>query len=229
MWVKGAIEKLLGLVFEATCPLCQRSTTQAFCLDCQRQVQRCQLATAEQYQPTPLPVFAWGSYSGALKRTIAALKYDNHPELARPLGHWMAQAWSASTVRTEQAIVVPIPMHPDKQQKRGFNQAELLAQGFCELTGLPLESLGLRRVRATEAQFTLSANQRQKNLADAFTPGSPLLKRPPAHPILIVDDIYTTGATLHSAVQTLRRRGIRVQGAIVLARAEKGERRGDEC
>jgi ComF family protein len=227
MWVKATIGKLLGLVFEATCPLCQRSTAQAFCLDCQRQVQRCQLTVAEQYQPTPLPLFAWGSYGGALKRTIAALKYENHPELARPLAHWMAQAWLASPVRTERAIVVPIPMHPDKKRKRGFNQAELLAQGFCDLTGLPLEPLGLERVRATEAQFKLSTNQRQENLADAFTPGSSLLRRPPAHSILLLDDIYTTGATLQSAAQTLRRRGIRVQGAIVLARAAMGRGEGE--
>jgi ComF family protein len=218
MWAKTLVANLLGLVFKTACPLCQRPTSQNFCLYCQRQLQQCQLSVVQQYQLSPLPVFAWGSYNGALKRAIAALKYNNHPELARPLGHWLANAWLASSMRTESAIVVPIPMYPDKKRQRGFNQAELLAASFCELTRLPLEPLGLERVRATEAQFKLSSRKREENLADAFTPGSALLRRPPVHPILLLDDIYTTGATIRSAIQTLRQRGIRVHGVVVLAR-----------
>jgi predicted amidophosphoribosyltransferase len=142
MWAKTLVANLLGLVFKTACPLCQRPTSQNFCLYCQRQLQQCQLSVVQQYQLSPLPVFAWGSYNGALKRAIAALKYNNHPELARPLGHWLANAWLASSMRTESAIVVPIPMYPDKKRQRGFNQAELLAASFCELTRLPLEPLG---------------------------------------------------------------------------------------
>jgi ComF family protein len=216
---------LLDLLLQAQCPLCHRTTGTTFCQDCQRQVQRCQFSNAVWLQQEQLPVFAWGRYSGALRRTIAAFKYDNKPHLARPLGHWLACSWLEATKDAATVTVVPIPMHPTKQQQRGFNQADLLAEHFCEQTRLPLQKQGLSRSRETTAQFQLSSSDREHNLADAFSLGDAFRKRPPHSPVLLLDDIYTTGATARSAAQTLRRHGIRVQGLIVLARAalEKDE------
>jgi predicted amidophosphoribosyltransferase len=102
-------------------------------------------------------------------------------------------------------------------QKRGFNQAELIAQSFCEITGYKKQQQGLERVRATEAQFSLSVSQREQNLADAFVVGKSLLQHPSASPVLLVDDIYTTGATVRSAAQSLRLQGIQVYGVIAIA------------
>jgi ComF family protein len=220
------LRSLLDLVFESACPLCQRSTEGVFCLDCQRQIQRCQLPPgrewqAGQWQAGQPEVFAWGSYSGALKRAIAALKYENHPSSARPLGHWLAQAWLAANPAPPKLTVVPIPLHADKLQQRGFNQAALLAESFCEMTHLPLERQGLERQRTTEAQFGLSAEQREQNLVGAFNLGKGFLNQPPDNPVLLLDDIYTSGATARSAIQTLRRHGIRVKGIVALARAVK--------
>lgn len=215
-----SLNQLVNLVAESPCPLCQRSSPQAFCLDCQRQLRQCQLATPACNPSGKMPVFAWGQYSGGLKRAIAAMKYHNQPHLANPLGLWMAQAWQ-ETQQPREAIIVPIPMHSAKQQERGFNQAELLAKCFCSTVGLPLELQGLQRVRATEAQFRLSMMERQQNLKDAFSVGKAFLKRLPSRPVLLLDDIYTTGTTAHSAAQTLRSHGIRVQGIIVLAIAVK--------
>ncbi|UBF25344.1 hypothetical protein K9N68_27640 [Kovacikia minuta CCNUW1] len=84
---------LLNLVVEGKCSLCGRSTAEEFCLDCQRQVQRCQLHHTHEAELEQPSVFAWGHYSGGLKRAIAALKYENQPQLARPLGHWLAHTW----------------------------------------------------------------------------------------------------------------------------------------
>lgn len=214
---------LLNLLLQAPCPLCQRMTGAAFCQDCQRQVQRCQFSDTSWLQEDQLPVFAWGRYSGALRRTIAAFKYENRPHLARPLGEWLALAWLNATRQATALTVVPIPMHPTKQQQRGFNQADLLAEYFCEQTRLPLQQ-GLSRSHETTAQFELSASDREQNLADAFSLGNAFHKRPPTGAVLLLDDIYTTGATARSAAQTLRRHGIRVQGLIVLARAEREAR-----
>lgn len=213
----------LGICLESPCPLCQRSTAQPFCPDCQRQITHCQLPTAEQFTPlesSSLIITAWGRYQGSLKRAIAALKYDNHPELARLLGHWLAQAWlTHAPTHTPKLTVVPIPLHIDKYQTRGFNQAELLAEHFCDFTGLPLSRHGLVRSRSTEAQFQLSASDRAQNLADAFSLGSAWIKQPPTGSVLLLDDIYTTGATARSAARTLRRHRIRVYGIAALAKA----------
>lgn len=210
---------LADLLLQSPCPLCQRVSTAAFCRDCLRQIQRCQFAEPTWEHQAQLPVFAWGCYSDALRRAIAAFKYNNQPQLARLFGQWLADVWFSTTPRATDAIVVPIPMHVRKRQQRGFNQAELLAEHFCDRTQLPLQRHGLERSRETTAQFQLSASDRAQNLADAFSLGTAFRNRPPTKAVLLLDDIYTTGATARSAAQTLRRHGIRVQGLIVLARA----------
>jgi ComF family protein len=225
MKIGKVLTRLLGTFLESSCPLCGRSQPQHFCVDCERQVRRCQMTRDRLHcsQRGHLSVYAWGRYGGALKRAIAALKYENHPDLAEPLGDWMAEAWRSAQPNPSQAIVVPIPMHDHKKRDRGFNQADLLAKSFCAGTRLPLATNGLSRIRATEAQFGLSAGDRQKNVQDAFTLGKAFRQNPPASPILLLDDIYTTGATAQSAAKVLRQQGIRVQGILVLAQAITGQ------
>lgn len=219
----------LDLFLKSECPLCHRSTVNQLCRDCQNQIQSCQLAQKHAFWHPPLPLFAWGAYGCALKRSIAALKYENQPQLALPLGQWLAQAWVDSPYHRQKAIVVPIPMHPDKQRRRGYNQAELLARSFCELTGLPLRSQGLARIRATEAQFGLNLENRQQNLQDAMRLGLELQQRPPSRPVILLDDIYTTGATVAAAIAALSQSNIPVAGVITLARSVKHqEKRSDE-
>jgi ComF family protein len=214
-WARS-LKSWLDIFLESKCPLCERSTSGVMCPTCQRQLQQCQLA--QPHQPVSLPVLAWGKYDGALKRAIASLKYENHPELARPLGQWLAQSWLGAKLPIKNSItVVPIPMHPDKIAQRGFNQAELIAQSFCETTGLPLKRHGLARIQATEAQFSLSPQAREQNLEGAFALGKDFLRQRPAGIVLLLDDIYTTGATVRSAAQVLRRQQISVWGVGAVA------------
>src|SRR4028119_1401979 len=210
---------LLALFLKSKCPLCDRPTEVELCEYCQRQLLRCQLKNPSNFWQGELPVFVWGTYGSVLKRAIASLKYENQPQLARPLGHCLGQTWlkSPAATRAQKLTVVPIPLHPTKLQQRGYNQAELIAQSFCEITGYKQQPFGLERVQATEAQFGLSAQQREQNLADAFAIGKSFHKQLPTSPVLLLDDIYTTGSTVSSAAQTLRRQGIRVYGVVAIA------------
>ncbi|HBE50731.1 MAG TPA: ComF family protein [Cyanobacteria bacterium UBA11369] len=212
------INGLLSLFMQSECPICQRQTPQVLCAYCERQLQRCQLDRGRQLWHSELPVFAWGSYGGAVKRSLAVLKYNNKPQIAQPLGQWLGKAWLNSGLAGDtKLIVVPIPLHASKQRQRGYNQAELLAESFCQVTGLPLQRHGLERVRETEAQFTLKAAEREKNLQSAFAVGKRLQKSRSAASVLLLDDIYTTGATARAAADVLRRQGIRVYGLVAIA------------
>jgi ComF family protein len=165
-------------------------------------------------------VFSWGIYGGSLKRAIAVMKYENKPQIARPLGQWLGEAWllnSPRPVDTKRLVVVPIPLHASKQKQRGYNQAALIARSFCNTTGLKVKLNGIERVRETKAQFGLSASEREKNLAAAFTVGQGFRHQHQDASVLLVDDIYTTGATAAAAAQTLRQCGITVLGLVALA------------
>ncbi len=246
-WVKS----FLNLFLKSNCPLCGRPADRELCPSCERSLLRCQFTNPSQFWKGPLPIFVWGLYGGLLKQAIAALKYENQPQLARPLGTWLAQAWmksispgsatcAARTLRdrTTQEIstphsqvkpavrlpspqvVVPIPLHADKLKQRGFNQAELLAESFCQYTGLPLCRQGLERVRTTEALFGLSLTERQQVLADALSVGESLTQKRPQR-VLLLDDIYTTGTTVSEATSVLRRQGIFVYGVVAIATTKK--------
>ncbi|EAW35804.1 ComF family protein [Lyngbya sp. PCC 8106] len=219
--LRNFFQAVLNLFFKPNCPLCDRPADTQLCPYCQKQILRCQLPRGKQFSGE-VPLLVWGQYKGALKQAIVAMKYNNHPEVAQPLGYWLAETWlntsqfNSSNINNQRLVVVPIPMFSEKQKKRGFNQAELLARSFCQVTGLPLKSQGLERIRDTKAQFGLSAQQRQDNLKDAFRLGKDL-RQSQANSVLIVDDIYTTGATIKAAIEAFRQQKITVAGILAIA------------
>ncbi|MBW4420503.1 MAG: ComF family protein [Myxacorys californica WJT36-NPBG1] len=214
------LDSVFRLFLKSACPLCQRPTSTEFCLYCQRKLDQQRFANSSQFWHESPHVFTWGSYGGALKRAIAQLKYEHRSDLAVPLGRQVAQAWLTSPIRREiQPIIVPIPLHPERQRQRGYNQAELLAREFCNLTGCRLQAHALQRTQATEALFKLSATDREQTLNGAFELGKAFQRPAQSTPILLFDDIYTSGATVRSAMQTFRRYEIGVRGVIVLAKA----------
>ncbi|MBV6621512.1 MAG: ComF family protein [Rivularia sp. (in: Bacteria)] len=214
-------KNFLNLFLQSNCPLCQRPASQEFCEYCEKQLHKCRLASPNQRRDNSLQIVAWGAYKGAIKRAITTMKYDNHPEIARPLGEWLGEAWLQEYGNENSLMVVPIPMHPDKQKKRGFNQAALIAKSFCHTTGLKLKLNGLKRVKETEALFGLSATERKQNLNQAFDIGKDF-RQAPNVPIILVDDIYTTGATVKSAIKTLNKYKIIVSGVAAVAVPSKG-------
>ncbi|HEY9818479.1 MAG TPA: ComF family protein [Candidatus Obscuribacterales bacterium] len=213
---------VLGCLLDEGCLICQRPTPNHLCRDCDRQLRRCQVS---QMPPSNLdhPLLAWGDYGGMLRQSIAMIKYHNCPQLARPLGQWLGQTWldhqtkhpNPRPSKAPHPVVVPIPMYADKQRQRGYNQAELLADAFCQVTGLPLARRGLVRERDTSPQFELSGAEREANLQQAFRLGTVKGRSP----VLILDDIYTTGATVRAALQVFQAADIPIQGVVALARA----------
>jgi ComF family protein len=201
---------LLDFFLKPNCPLCDRPTSTTLCIYCDRQLQSEQLSDPLQ-NTTPF-ILAWGNYSGNLKRAIAQCKYHNHPQLGYHLGELLGQTWAVVPPSKSQIIAIPIPLHPDKQRHRGFNQAELIAKGFCNHTGISLNR-SLLRIKSTEAQFQLNPADRQQNLTNAFQlkPGHKLQGRS----VILVDDIYTTGATIRAASHTLQNAGVDIVGIAV--------------
>lgn len=213
------IDRALSLFLKSNCPLCDRSATVVFCQYCQRQIQECQLTQPARYWPGDLPLFAWGKYEGTIKRSIAKLKYDGYRSIANFYGECLAAQWQTfAPPSSTKIIALPVPLHPDKFASRGFNQAELIARKFCQITRAKLD-LSLHRTRSTVAQFGLSRSARQENVEGAFELLNSSLK--PGDTVLIVDDIYTTGSTVREIATVLRSQQINVCGVAVVAITER--------
>lgn len=154
---------------------------------------------------------AIGAYDGALRGIIHAFKYDGRRTLARPLAAIMRSR--GSEVLSGADAVVPVPLHPSRRRSRGFNQAEDLARALgCRV--IP----ALTRVRETKPQAGLPAAQRHGNVKDAFEVTrhvSGLI----GTTVVVVDDVYTTGATLDACAVALKAAGVRQVRALTAGRA----------
>lgn len=212
----------LSLVFRTSCPLCTRPAYSLFCQDCTRKIQACKRPHPWVKTQTFPPLQSWGSYEGALKQSLAQLKYRHQSAIAKPLGQWMAQAWLTHPYPHQRPLfVVPIPLHRDRQNQRGYNQAELIAHSFCQISGAILKPQGLIRSTPTTAQYSLSRQERFQNLQDAFRLGPDLSPRLSQGSILLIDDIFTTGATLNAAATLLQSSGFQVAALLTAAISEQ--------
>jgi len=155
-------------------------------------------------------------HTGPLARAIHRFKYEGHSALALPLGRALAEASAGWLGRLGQnATLVPIPLHRTRLLRRGYDQAALLTRMLAHATGLPLRATLLRRVRATRRQVGLTEAERTENVHRAFAVTGPL----PRGPVVLVDDVLTTGATARAASATLREAGARGVYVLTLARA----------
>ena len=154
---------------------------------------------------------AIGAYEGSLRAIVHALKYQSRQTIARPLALRMRQACPEMLAGAD--AVVPVPLHPSRERRRGFNQAYELARHL----GLPL-SPALCRTRRTAAQADLPAARRHANVRGAFTIDG-RASSVTGLTVVLVDDVSTTGATINACAAVLVAAGAREVRAFTAARA----------
>lgn len=168
---------------------------------------------------------AYGSYEGGLRELIHLLKYGGVRPAASVLGRMLAEAVAPLEpgFSSRPVTVMPVPLFRAKQRQRGFNQAELIAQAawkhhFAE-GRLSLGRGILERKRETLSQTGLTSRQRRENMRGAFVVARPEAVR--GHEFLVVDDVYTTGATVSECARILLRAGASKVWVATVARTLK--------
>ncbi len=169
---------------------------------------------------------AYGAYEGTLRALIHLLKYERISTVAAPLGKLLAASIAQRQDLPPSLIVIAVPLHAIKQRERGFNQTVLLAEATVRSLRKQRPDLGLHldldvmgRQRATENQSGLTPHQRRRNLRGAFFVRQP--ERIAGRAILLLDDIYTTGATARECTRTLLRAGAASVHVATLARSQR--------
>lgn len=152
-------------------------------------------------------------YEGVARQAIHGFKYRHRQTLAVPLARLVARELQRRPLQVD--LLVPVPLHPRRQEERGYNQSALLAEELAELLGVPVVEC-LERYRETTAQAGLQAPARRRNVQHAFRcrDESALANRR----VGIVDDVCTTGATLEDCARALKEAGVASAWGIAIAR-----------
>lgn len=210
--MRRVLDCLLELVAPSRCAGCDAVNREIWCARCGEPVAGA-LGTLPE---SPLPLHVGGLYAGPLAEAIRRFKYAPRPELARSLATWLAPLLG---VQSAGCLWVPVPLHPRRLVERGFNQSALLARRLAALRGGRFAPELLARVRDTAQQALLSAPERADNLRASMR-----VRAFASEPILLVDDVVTSGATARACAEALGDAGLCVRGVVALARAGAGAR-----
>jgi len=166
------------------------------------------------------------SYEGVAQKIVLGLKYADRTELAPWMACWMARA--GAELIADADIIVPVPLHRRRFLTRRFNQSAELARALGHLSGLPFAPEAVRRVKKTRQQVGLGAREREDNVRGAFhvPPEAEIKVR--GRQVLLVDDVYTTGATVSAAARALKRSGAEAVDVLTFARVLTGDFRAEE-
>lgn len=211
------------------CPSCAAKIAPLappWCLRCGQPLASSAIDLCERCAKSDLPferLRSFGRYDGVLAELIRGLKFGRERALVRPLADHLCEAADLEMRERIQAITF-VPMARRAVRARGFNQAELLARQLGRHLAKPVVAV-LRKVRETRPQVELSAAERQENLREAFV----ARKDPRYEEILLVDDVYTTGATLRECSRALRAAGYEKIYALTLARAPLAQDADDDA
>jgi ComF family protein len=146
--------------------------------------------------------FLFFSKKGIVQHLIHQLKYNHKPEvgifMGKLHGYLLSKAkWAANIDR-----ILPVPLHPDRQKTRGYNQSGMIAQGLSSVLGIEIDDFSLYRNIYTETQTRKDREHRNENVKNVFSIREP--KSLEGKHILLVDDVITTGATINGCCQSLK-------------------------
>jgi ComF family protein len=159
-------------------------------------------------------VRSFARYGGRVSRALLQLKYRPDRQLVAVMGEWLLEVYEREGWNA--GVVIPVPLSNHRTRERGFNQAALLAETFGSRAGLPVDTSSLKRTEDTRSQVGLNPSERWENVRRAFKADSLTIE---SADILVVDDLYTTGATLSACAIALRVAGARSVVGLTVARA----------
>jgi ComF family protein len=158
---------------------------------------------------------SFGVYGGVLLDTIHLFKYHYRAYLSSVLSDLVADHDWAGFDPGRYDLMVPVPLHRRRLHERGFNQAMLLCRGIGHRWGIEVVETGLARTRQTAPQIRLTPKERENNVRGAFAAAG---NRFSGKRVLLVDDVYTTGATASECSRVLMRAGAEAVGVLTVAR-----------
>ncbi len=209
---------LLNLLFPVTCCICNQENKEQkyLCHNCFKKLKFGAPQFNLKLNFVDELAIAGNYDDGLLGELIKKLKFNSIEPLGPILADFLTIFWQgrASLMNVNNLLVIPIPLSPQRERRRGFNQTEIIAKHFAKNFNYKL-NLELKKIKHTKQQSGLSEKRRQKNItAVFFWQGEPLINKQ----IILIDDVITTGATINEAAKILKLAGAKKIIALALAK-----------
>ena len=240
MWLSRTFRWLLDLIFPPVCPVCQslfdgQGKDLVICPACRKAIRpvhppfcpRCGLPYPSGKAHLCAPCLqerryfaihrTCASYEGALKEAIHRFKYEGVFPLRRVLGDLLQPTLKAMRREHPVDVLLPVPLHIRRLRERGYNQALLLVRELSKRTGIPYQERALAKIKDTPVQISLKKRERGKNLKGVFQVTDQEAIQ--GKSIVLVDDVYTTGATVNECARALLKAGAKQVAVLTVARA----------
>ena len=164
---------------------------------------------------------AVAAYSDVSRKLVQSLKYNDRTDLSPWMAAWMKRA--GHELLADADVIIPVPLHPFRYLTRRFNQSAELSRQLSLQSGVLFDPAILLRTRRTRQQVGLGVNERQDNVRGAFAVPEDMRIRVAGKSVLLVDDVYTTGATVKAATKVLKKAGAAHVDVLVFARVVPGD------
>lgn len=225
--LKNIINKIKYLMYPPVCPLCEevlsggktricdscrpriQYLTEPTCLKCGKEIDDSEREYCSDCTKKPKSYvrgFPAMVYKEPVRRSIANFKYKSKNSYADCFAYEIVKTHGRDILNVAPEALIPVPIHRKKLEKRGYNQAKVLARSLGAYLDIPVDDGILKRTVNTTPQKLLDDNERQKNLEKAFISDK---KQVQYKKVMLVDDIYTTGSTIESCTRALKKAGVR--------------------
>ncbi len=216
------IQKLL---WPEVCPFCGKASNSGICQKCRKQLEKLKIKEPRCMQ-CGRPVrymeqeychdcmqtrhsydqgYSLWLHRKPVSQSIYRFKYHNQRRYAIHYVEELQKEYAPQIRSWQVEKIMPVPLHRKRMRKRGYNQAELIAEILGKVLDIPVDKDSLRRSKDTIPQKELGRRERERNMEGAFSLSDTFM---PAGTVLLIDDIYTTGSTLNAAAAALKKRGV---------------------
>ena len=204
------IETILDFIFPTKCGICNKIGKEYICENCYKEIKK------YMYINTNSDIFYMLKYKEIVRDRMIAFKFNDNPYLYHMFCDIFVKNKIGCDFVKKYDIIIPIPMHKNKKTKRGYNQSELFAKGISKALKIPVSVNSLIKQRDTLMQSSLGKNERTKNVQNAYEIKN--MEKINNKNILLVDDIYTTGATINECKRIIMRAGATKVGVLIIAK-----------
>lgn len=211
------LKALFDWIYYKKCYFCGKiSPSGIICEDC---FQKIPLNKPKYYKMfNNIQIFSISAYKNELQKLIRGIKYHKQTEFAPYAAQILYNYWQKTSYSEKSFEIIPMPLHEQRLKKRKYNHIELIADEFSKLTGYPVNTEIVSRIKDTKPQYKLSRNERMENLKGAFSVNK---ENYSGANLLLLDDICTTGVTMQEMIKALNKKGITKLCGLVLSNPEE--------